>query len=235
MAIYRKLHEIQSSVRGLTKDKNAYNYDYVTGDKLLSHIRPMMCERNLLLLPSVTGVQSQVITYDIWDKCAKGMVKKTEVLYVVMMEMKWVDAEDGEVLIEKWAGTGQNAFDKGFGSALTYGERYYLLKTFHIPTDKDDVDAIAEARDKALEQTYVQQVQPAQPAPQEQPAQAAAPQRKTIELDTYWNFVECAAKGIKTKTGMDMRERFIKGYNPSPELLAGFDKDVADYRKSNQL
>ena len=34
-----------------------------------------------------------------------------------------------------------NNWDKGLGSALTYGERYFLLKFFHIATDKDDVDA----------------------------------------------------------------------------------------------
>lgn len=220
--ILKKLLEIQSAVRGLTKDKTAHNYDYVTGDKLLSYIRPMMCDRQLLLLPSVTDVKSQVVNYQAYDKYAKANVQKTEVLYVVMMEMKWVDAEDGEVLVEKWAGTGQNNFDKGFGSALTYGERYYLLKTFHIPTDRDDVDAIAADRDKALEDGYMAQA-----------AQVAQP--KTIDIDTYWNFVEAAAKGVKTKTGMDMRERFIKGYNPDAKMLAGFDKDVADYKQANNL
>lgn len=182
----------------------------------------MMCDRQLLLLPSVTDVKPQVVNYQAYDKNAKANVQKTEVLYVVMMEMKWVDAEDGEVLVEKWAGTGQNNFDKGFGSALTYGERYYLLKTFHIPTDRDDVDAIAADRDKALEDGYMAQA-----------AQVAQP--KTIDIDTYWNFVEATAKGVKTKTGMDMRERFIKGYNPDAKMLAGFDKDVADYKQANNL
>ena len=35
---------------------------------------------------------------------------------------------------------GMNGFEKGLGSALTYAERYFLLKYFHIATDEDDID-----------------------------------------------------------------------------------------------
>jgi hypothetical protein len=36
------------------------------------------------------------------------------------------------------------AGEKGVGKALTYGEKYFLLKTFNIATDKDDPDAFQE-------------------------------------------------------------------------------------------
>ncbi|MNP04955.1 ERF superfamily protein [compost metagenome] len=32
------------------------------------------------------------------------------------------------------------AGEKGVGKALTYGEKYFILKFFNIPTDKDDPD-----------------------------------------------------------------------------------------------
>ena len=150
MAIYKKLAQIQSEIRGLTKDKGAFNYDYLTGDKLLGEIRPRMVQLGLLLMPEVTEVKTEPITYDSWNKQGKYVEQKTEVLATVKMTMTWVDTEDNETLTQQWAGTGMNAFDKGYGSALTYGERYYLLKLFHIPTDKDDVDAIAKDRDEAI-------------------------------------------------------------------------------------
>ena len=170
MAVYKKLLEIQAAVKGLAKDKKAFNYEYVTGDKVLGFIRPLMSEKGLLLLPSVTDVKTEVIQYEAYDKVAKGLVAKTEILYVVSMDMTWVDSTDGDSVTEKWAGSGMNAFDKGFGSALTYGERYYLLKTFHIPTDKDDVDALATERDEALEKGYEAKVQGAYARPIMQPA-----------------------------------------------------------------
>lgn len=85
MAIYKKLAEIQSSIKAMTKDKAAYNYEYVTGDKLLNHIRPLMDRLGLLLLPSVKSVETQVINYDAWDSKAKAIVTKTEILYVVTL------------------------------------------------------------------------------------------------------------------------------------------------------
>ena len=230
MAICKKLLEIQSAVRGLTKDKAAYNYDYVTGDKLLSQIRPMMCEKQLLLFPSVSEVRTEPIVYDAWDGKAKAIVSKTEILYIVSLEMKWVDAEDGEVWVEKWAGSGMNAFDKGFGSALTYGERYYLLKTFHIPTDKDDVDAIAATRDKALEESYA--VVASQPKAQ---PKAAAPQPKPIDIDTYNKYIIGHAEGKKTKSGKTFREGYISAFCPSPEMIASFDEAVAEYKINNNI
>jgi hypothetical protein len=56
------------------------------------------------------------------------------------MKFTWVDCETGEKDENLWGAHGQNDFEKGFGSALTYGERYFLLKFFHIATDEDDID-----------------------------------------------------------------------------------------------
>lgn len=148
--IYKKLAQIQSEIRGLTKDKGAYNYDYLTGDKLLSEVRPRMVNLGLLLMPEVLDIKTEPITYDSYNKATKSIEQKTEVLCTVQLSMMWVDTEDGEVIRQSWGATGMNQFDKSFGSALTYGERYYLLKLFHIPTDKDDVDAIAKDRDEAI-------------------------------------------------------------------------------------
>lgn len=148
--IHKKLLEIQKSVRALQKDAKAYNYDYVSGDKLLSHVRPKMDELGLLLLPEVLGVEARDMSYQQWDRAAKSMVEKKEVLYILSMRMTWTDTEDGETLPQEWRAAGMNAFDKGFGSALTYGERYYLLKLFHIATDEDDVDAVSTKREEAM-------------------------------------------------------------------------------------
>ena len=56
--------------------------------------------------------------------------------------------DTGEKLECLWAANGQNDWDKGAGSAYTYGERYFLLKFFHIATDEDDVDNPARKKDE---------------------------------------------------------------------------------------
>lgn len=151
MAIYRKLHEIQKSIRAMKKNEKAFQYDYLKGDTLLSVVRPMMDEKGLLLIPEVEDMRLTPVTYQQYSKAAKQVTEVTEMFCELRLSMTWTDTEDGESVTMKWASTGQNGFDKSFGSALTYGERYYLLKLFHIATDRDDVDAVNKVRDEAIQ------------------------------------------------------------------------------------
>lgn len=133
--VYKKLLEIQKRVKGLAKDKQGNSYSYVSGSKALGIIRPAMDELGVLLIPEVLDSTFERQDY----ATSKG--QKSEMFVSLTMLFTWVDAESGDSIAVKWASSGMNAWDKGLGSALTYGERYFLLKFFHIQTDYDDVDA----------------------------------------------------------------------------------------------
>ena len=111
-------------------------YPYVSGGKLLSVIRPIMDEVGLILLQEVVDIDNQRQDYSTKNG------PKTSMFTSVRMKFTWVDAETGEKVEELFCANGMNDWDKGLGSALTYGERYFLMKTFHISTNEDDVDAI---------------------------------------------------------------------------------------------
>jgi hypothetical protein len=134
MEIYKKLGRIQEAIKGLSKDKKSHNYDYVTGNKLLSFLKPLMDKEGLLLKQEITDIQNVRQDY----KTKYG--DKSEILTTIKMLFTWVDIETGEKDENRFAANGQNDWEKGLGSALTYGERYFLLKYFHIQTDKDDID-----------------------------------------------------------------------------------------------
>ena len=134
MSIYRKLHTLQTKIKGLGKDKSSHNFQYVTGNKLLSHIRPLMDELGLLLKHEVLSVENTRIDYK------TKYAEKSEILSAVSMRFTWVDVDTGETDVNLWSANGQNDWEKGLGSALTYGERYFLMKYFHIATDEDDID-----------------------------------------------------------------------------------------------
>lgn len=140
MNLYQKLVEIQKSVRALGKNSSAgYGasaYQYVSGSKILDWIRPKMDELGLLLTQQIDGIENERIDY----LTKNG--EKSELLSKVTMTFTWIDAESGEKLSVKFGANGMNNWDKGLGSALTYAERYFLLKFFHIATDEDDVDAL---------------------------------------------------------------------------------------------
>ena len=134
MEIYKKLLTIQKRINGLGKDKATYNYKYVTGDKLLGEIKPMMNDLGLLLKQEILSIENSRQDYE----TSKG--SKSEILSKVMMKFTWIDVETGDTDENLFGANGQNDWEKGLGSALTYGERYFLLKYFHIATDEDDID-----------------------------------------------------------------------------------------------
>lgn len=140
MSIYKKLHRIQQSVVGLGKDKDSHNFKYVTGGKVLFHIKPLMNELGLLLKQEIVEISNVRQDYQVWDKWEKIFKNKSEILTTIKIKFTWIDVETGETDENMFASNGQNDWEKGFGSALTYAERYFLLKYFHIATDEDDID-----------------------------------------------------------------------------------------------
>lgn len=141
MGIYNKLFEIQKSTRGLKKDKKGNNYEYVSGTKILTHIRAKMDELGVILKQEVLSIENQRMDYKTGIN-TQFEKPKSEILSKVEMRFTWVDVETGEQDQNLFGANGQNDWDKGVGSALTYAERYFLLKYFHIPTDEDDIDAL---------------------------------------------------------------------------------------------
>ena len=59
MNIYKKLLAIQKELKGLSKDKQSNNYSYVTGNKLLDFLKPIMNEQGLILKQEVTKVETE--------------------------------------------------------------------------------------------------------------------------------------------------------------------------------
>lgn len=134
MNIYKKLLEVQKKIVGLGKNSKSFGYFYVSGGKVLEHIKPIMNETGLLLKQEIIKVEKERIDY-----IAKGK-EKSEILYNVYFKFTWIDTETGETDENMFYASGMNDWEKGLGSALTYAERYFLLKYFHINTDEDDID-----------------------------------------------------------------------------------------------
>jgi hypothetical protein len=136
MGIYKKLFEIQKSTRGFKKDKRGSNYEYVSGEKILNHIRAQMDELGVLLKQEILSIENERQDYTTRNG------SRSEILSKVQMRFTWVDVETEDKDENLFGANGQNDWDKGVGSALTYAERYFILKYFHIPTDEDDIDAL---------------------------------------------------------------------------------------------
>ena len=157
--LYQKLLEIQRKINGLGKDKdtktsnNPSGYKYVTGDKVLSHIKPLMNEYGLILKTEIVSLVNVRQDY----KTKYG--EKAEILTTIELRFTWVDCQTGDKDVNIFFANGQNDWEKGLGSALTYGERYFFLKFFHIATDEDDIDNPDRKTSEPVK-TKTQEVQP---------------------------------------------------------------------------
>ena len=185
MSIYKKLLTIQQKVNGLGKDKKGNNYEYVTGSKVLSEIKPLMNELGLILKQEVISIDNDRMDYKtgIGTQYEKP---KSEILSKVMMKFTWIDCETGDKDENLFGANGQNDWEKGLGSALTYAERYFLLKFFHIATDEDDIDN--DSRKKA-EPVAPIPVKKSEPTPTKLP-EAIKEMESTLTLEecvSVWN------------------------------------------------
>jgi hypothetical protein len=177
--IYQKLLTIQKKINGLGKDKTAMGYKYVTGDKVLGEIKPLMNDLGLLLKQEIISIENQKTDYKVslfqnQETKEWNGKPKIEILSKVMMKFTWVDSETGEKDENLFGANGMNDFDKGVGSALTYGERYFLLKYFHIATDEDDIDNPDRKKEEV----------PPTPPPPKTPPPAAPKQKPSLNANT---------------------------------------------------
>ena len=132
--LYQKLLKIQQEVIGLGKDSKSFGYQYVSGSKVLEYVKPLMNQYGILLKQEIIDIENTRQDYVTKNGA------KSEILSKVMMKFTWIDADSGERDENFFGANGQNDWEKGLGSALTYAERYFLLKYFHINTDEDDID-----------------------------------------------------------------------------------------------
>ena len=141
MNIYQKLVEVRKSVPYLQKQNEGAQYKYVSSSQTLGAIRKKMDELNLLLIPEILESRVNSVIEEGKDKFGND---KKRVTYFTELDIKyvWVNADKPDETIEKtWYGQGVDiAGEKGVGKALTYAEKYFILKSFNVPTDKDDPD-----------------------------------------------------------------------------------------------
>lgn len=143
MNIHQKLIEVRKSIGSFTKDADSYGYSYVSGSQVLGKIQEKMNELGVMLMPAIQDQSHEVFNYMAYDKKQQKQVQKTDFLVYGNMTYTWVNAEDPNDKIEvPFFYTGQqDDISKAFGSGLTYSERYFLLKFFSLPTDRDDPDS----------------------------------------------------------------------------------------------
>ncbi len=126
-SLFKKLAEVMGEVGYV--EKRGWNdfqkYKYVTEADLIEAVRGKLTERGVLLLPKASSITEN------------GQ------LVHVHMQFLFVDSETGERFETAWIGSGSDKGDKALYKAYTGAVKYFLMKTFLIPTG-DDPEADTE-------------------------------------------------------------------------------------------
>ncbi|RWR06716.1 ERF family protein [Siminovitchia fortis] len=145
MNIYQKLLEVRKVVPYLQKESQGHQYQYVGSSQVLAAVRQKLDELGLLLVTQVKGHNVRAETVENKDKY--GNLKKTTTYFTELeIEYTWINTEkpDEKIVIPFYGQGVDTAGEKGVGKALTYAEKYFLLKQFNIATDRDDPDSFQE-------------------------------------------------------------------------------------------
>ena len=116
MAIASKLLEIQGLDLQLVKDAENPHFKsgYATLGAVLDLLRPVLQERNLLLIQTVDDVR---------------------------LTTKIVDVDDGDELESSMLIVMDKQTSQGLGSGITYARRYSLTTLFNLDAEDDDGNA----------------------------------------------------------------------------------------------
>jgi hypothetical protein len=149
MNLYQKLIEARKEVPYLQKQNQGEQYNYVSSSQVLGNVKAKLDELGVLLIPAVKSHLVTTSSIEFLNE-KNNVTKRTNTYFTELdMIMTWVNAEKPDEKIEcSWYGQGVDiAGEKGVGKALTYAEKYFMLKFFNIPTDKDDPDSFQKRMD----------------------------------------------------------------------------------------
>lgn len=100
-----------------------FKYKYVTEADILEMIRPLLVENRLLVLPTTRRTETR--------GNEGGNITELEIDFEIF------DIDTGESVVCTFVGEGQDKGDKGAYKAYTGAVKYFLMKTFGVPTGDD--------------------------------------------------------------------------------------------------
>lgn len=166
-SLAKKLVEVMGAISRVPKKgyNDFHKYWYALEADILEALRGELSQRNVLLIPAVTG------------RSRDAVGEKGQVVTHLDMEFTFLDADSGETLVRPWLGAGADKEDKGAYKAMTGGEKYFLLKFFLIPTGDDpEADDSQKPKTAGAVTRPVTRPEPQQPRPQAAPDTHSAPE-----------------------------------------------------------
>lgn len=147
MNIFEKMsavtNELQTVAKNLTVQQSAKSsYKAVSERDILDAVKPLECKYGIYSYPySRKVLESQLLESE--NEYNGKVTRKTTLMTRIETVYRFVNIEKPEEYIETTTfAEGMDSQDKGSGKAMTYGDKYALMKAYKISTG-DDPDANA--------------------------------------------------------------------------------------------
>lgn len=132
--LHEKLFNVFQGLSVIPKTNKGGKYNYVSSSEVLNKVRALMVQERIMLMPNIR-----------YTKYAPIVVKEGQsatLLTELYITYAWINVDNPtDKLTIDFYGQGVDiSGEKGVGKALTYAEKYFLLKFFNIPTDEADPD-----------------------------------------------------------------------------------------------
>ena len=126
-SLVSKLAEVQASLDRLEKtavaDMGQFQFPYVEEHQVLEALRMELASRHIMIFPEITDITKE------------GQFVTLRLMFHIR------DGESGEIISSQWASHAADSRDFAVGKATTQAVKYYLLKTFLLPTSERLEDA----------------------------------------------------------------------------------------------
>lgn len=205
--IYQRLSNVRKTCGYIKKENEGYQFKYVSSSQTLGHLHNAINENGLILIPEIVSQDLQETTNQKGNK---------EFFTKLNMVFTWVNIDNpDEKIICQWTAQGLDNAEKGIGKALTYAEKYFLLKFFNIATDKDDPDKFQEKMDNTTKKNApVEQVKAVSPSPEDVKKQKDQEQMKrdfeAVKNGTIFQWTNVVKKWLDKKPELAGSESFDK-------------------------
>lgn len=215
--IYQRLSNVRKTCGYIKKENEGYQFKYVSSSQTLGHLHNAINENGLILIPEIVSQDLQETTNQKGNK---------EFFTKLNMVFTWVNIDNpDEKIVCQWTAQGLDNAEKGIGKALTYAEKYFLLKFFNIATDKDDPDKFQEKMDNTTKKN----------APVEQ-VKAPAPSSEDVKKQKEQEQMKKDFIAVKNGTIFQWTNVVKKWLDKKPELAGSesFDKWALKYKPESK-
>lgn len=192
-ALSKKLAEVMSAVGRVPKNgwNDFHKYHYATEADIAEAIRSELATRHITLVPSVES-------YEVREIPSKKAEKDSRFVTFLSMTFTFEDGDSGERIEKKWLGAGEDSGDKGVYKAMTGAEKYFLLKTFIVPTGDDPESDGKKPQTKVKVETRAPETGAKVPTPEGAELIKKTEQLVTEADKSYWQFVMGSGETVMT-------------------------------------